>query len=58
MLGEVQYATSHLHNPRLNRNDYINLSGGLTVNGDKKRIYVVRANGSVINCSNMVCLVV
>ena len=30
------------------RDDYINLSGGLTRRADKKRIYVVRANGGVV----------
>lgn len=48
VLGEVQYATSHLFKPGLNRNDYVAASGGLTVNADDSRIYVVRANGAVI----------
>ncbi|MGB5621478.1 MAG: SLBB domain-containing protein [Gammaproteobacteria bacterium] len=48
VLGEVQYSTSHLFQPGLDRDDYLSLSGGLTVNADKKRIYVVKANGSVI----------
>ncbi len=48
VLGEVQYSTSHIHGPALGRDDYISLSGGLTANADDKRIYVVRANGSVL----------
>ncbi len=48
VIGEVQYATSHRHQSRLSRNAYIDLSGGLTLRADKKRIYVVRANGAVI----------
>ena len=48
VLGEVQYSTSHIHAPSLARDDYISLSGGLTANADNKRIYVVRANGSVL----------
>jgi len=48
VLGEVQHSTSHLFDPRLRRNEYINLSGGLTVNGDDDRIYIVRANGAVL----------
>ncbi len=48
VLGEVQYSTSHIHRPALGRDDYISLSGGLTANADDKRIYVVRANGSVL----------
>ena len=47
VLGEVQYATSHLFQDRKGRDSYIQSSGGLTSNADAKRIYVVRANGSV-----------
>lgn len=47
VIGEVQSVTSHLYNPDLSRDDYISMSGGLTPRGDKKHIYVVRANGSV-----------
>ncbi|HEY4214922.1 MAG TPA: SLBB domain-containing protein [Steroidobacteraceae bacterium] len=48
VLGEVQNTTSHLFNPGLSRDDYIAQSGGLTRRADRKSIYVVRANGSVI----------
>jgi protein involved in polysaccharide export with SLBB domain len=48
VLGEVQYATSHMLKPGLRRDDYVSASGGLTVNADDDRIYVVRANGAVI----------
>jgi polysaccharide biosynthesis/export protein len=48
VIGEVQTATSHLYNPRLTRDDYIGLSGGLTRRADRNKIYVVRANGSVL----------
>jgi polysaccharide biosynthesis/export protein len=47
ILGEVQSPTSHVFVPGLTRNDYIAKSGGTTQNADKKRIYVVRANGDV-----------
>jgi polysaccharide export outer membrane protein len=47
VLGEVQYATSHLYSPGRHRDQYIDLSGGLTSNADGKRLYVVRANGAV-----------
>ena len=47
VVGEVQHATSHLFQQKLSVNDYIERSGGTTVKADKKRIYVVRANGSV-----------
>lgn len=48
VIGEVQDATSHLYNPDLSRDDYIRLSGGFTAEGDQKRVYVVRADGSVV----------
>ena len=51
VLGEVQYATSHLFDPGRGRDTYIGLSGGLTPNADSKRIYVVRANGAVVASS-------
>lgn len=47
VLGEVQYATSHLYSRQLDRDDYIAMSGGMTSRADKGRIYVVRANGAV-----------
>ena len=49
VIGEVQFPTSHLYSKSLSRNDYINQSGGETQNAEKKRIYVVRANGAVLN---------
>jgi polysaccharide biosynthesis/export protein len=48
VIGEVQDATSHLYNPSLSRDDYIRLSGGFTAQADSKRVYVVRADGSVV----------
>lgn len=45
MLGEVQYATSHVFERGLSRDDYVGKSGGLTQRADS---YVVRANGEVI----------
>jgi protein involved in polysaccharide export with SLBB domain len=49
VIGEVQNATTHVYKAGLSRSDYIELSGGTTQRADKKRIYVVRANGSVIS---------
>ncbi len=49
VLGEVQSTTSHLWDPESSRDDYIRMSGGTTQNADKGRIYVVRANGSVVS---------
>lgn len=48
VLGEVQDATSHLYHPGLSRDDYIDQSGGVTRQADRKQIYVVRADGSVV----------
>lgn len=47
VIGEVQYSTSHFHQPGMRLQEYVDLSGGLTANADRKRIYVVRANGLV-----------
>jgi protein involved in polysaccharide export with SLBB domain len=48
VLGETQQNTSHLFRDNLSRDEYIDLSGGLTRRADKKLIYVVRANGAVV----------
>ena len=48
VLGEVQNATSHFYRGGVSRDDYISMSGGFTARADKGRIYVVRANGSVM----------
>lgn len=48
VIGEVQSATSHLYTPGLSRDDYIGLSGGTTQRADRHKIYVVRADGSVV----------
>lgn len=47
VLGEVQSPTSLLFERGLRRDDYINLSGGMTRRADADRIYIVRANGQV-----------
>jgi protein involved in polysaccharide export with SLBB domain len=48
VLGEVQNSTSLLYDPHLSRDAYISQSGGTTRRADRDRIYVVRANGSVV----------
>jgi polysaccharide biosynthesis/export protein len=48
ILGEVQSPTSHIYQAGLTRDDYIARSGGTTQKADRKRIYVVRANGDVV----------
>lgn len=47
VIGEVQSPTSHLWQDGTDRNAYLSLSGGYTSKADKKRVYVVHANGSV-----------
>jgi polysaccharide biosynthesis/export protein len=49
VIGEVQNPTSHFYREHLTRDDYLGLSGGLTRKADRGRIYVVRANGSVVS---------
>src|SRR6266404_2017930 len=49
ILGEVQSPTSHVFQTSLTRDDYIARSGGTTQKADRKRIYVVRANGDVVS---------
>ena len=48
VLGEVQYPTSHLHNQGLTVDDYLERSGGPTRQADTSRVYVVKADGSVM----------
>jgi protein involved in polysaccharide export with SLBB domain len=48
VIGEAQQNTSHLYQPGLSRDDYIELSGGLTRRADRKLIYVVKASGAVV----------
>jgi protein involved in polysaccharide export with SLBB domain len=49
ILGEVQSPTSHVYRAGLTRDDYIARSGGTTQKADRKRIYIVRANGDVVS---------
>ena len=49
VIGEVQTTTSHFYRDHLTRDDYIGLSGGLTRKADRGRIYIVRADGSVVS---------
>lgn len=48
VIGEVQFPTSHIFQAGVDRDDYISLSGGMTADADKRRIYVVRVDGSVM----------
>ena len=53
VIGEVQNTTSHFYREDLSRDDYISLSGGVTRKADDDRIYVVRADGSVVSNENV-----
>jgi polysaccharide export outer membrane protein len=48
VFGEVQFPTSHLHLAGLTVDDYLERSGGPTRQADENRVYVVKANGSVM----------
>lgn len=48
VVGEVQYPTSHFFEDALNAMEYIDRSGGFKKQADEKRVYIVKANGSVI----------
>ncbi|HIC81369.1 MAG TPA: ATPase [Kiloniellaceae bacterium] len=48
VIGEVFHPTSHLYAKKLDKEDYINMSGGATRKADTRNVYVVRANGAVI----------
>jgi protein involved in polysaccharide export with SLBB domain len=52
VIGEVQNMTSHFYRENLMRDDYIGLSGGMTRKADEGRIYIVRADGSVVSSEN------
>lgn len=49
VLGEVQSPTSHVFRASLNRDDYITKSGGTTYKADRKRIYIIKANGDIVS---------
>jgi protein involved in polysaccharide export with SLBB domain len=53
VIGEVENNTSHFYRKDLSRDDYISLSGGKTRKADDDRIYVVRADGSVVSNENV-----
>ena len=52
VIGEVQFATSHLFDSKLDLQDYIQRSGGFTANADTARVFAVKADGSVLTKGN------
>ena len=47
VIDHVQNAASHVYEPDWSMNGYIDASGGITRNGDRRMAYVVHANGAV-----------
>jgi polysaccharide export outer membrane protein len=48
IVGEVQHASSHRYQQDLSFEDYLKLAGGTRKRADEERIYVIKADGSVI----------
>jgi len=48
VVGEVQHASSHFYHDHLALDEYIVLAGGSKQRADDDRIYIIKANGSVI----------
>ena len=48
VLGEVRRPSSYLYNPNFKKSDYIKQSGGFKDRADKKSIYIVKADGTII----------
>lgn len=47
VVGEVNFATSHIYNPELSFDEYIARSGGYKQRADEDRIYIIKASGLV-----------
>ncbi len=52
VVGEVQNPGSHSYNPNLTVKEYLALSGNSRKRADNERVYVLRADGSVVVPSN------
>ncbi|MDV7105990.1 SLBB domain-containing protein [Vibrio sp. TH_r3] len=52
VMGEVQYTANHTYNPGKTVEDYLLSSGGTKKQADTDRIYIVRADGSVMVPNN------
>ena len=50
--GEIMNPSSMLYSPSMTLKDYIEASGGLTSQADTKRIYVIKANGSIVTANS------
>lgn len=52
VVGEVQYPTSHFYEKSFDATTYVDRSGGLKKHADRARIYIVKANGLVVQPSH------
>lgn len=52
IMGEVQFASSHIFSDNMTVEDYINSAGGTKKQADTDRVYVIRADGSVMLPNN------
>ena len=52
VVGEVRRSGSFIHQESYTLDDYIELSAGITERGNRKGVYIVRANGSVDRLRN------
>lgn len=52
IMGEVQFSSNQLFEPGMTVSDYLERAGGTKQQADKDRIYVVRADGSVMLPNN------
>ena len=48
VIGQVQQPTSHIFNKQFSVEEYINKSGGMTEQADADKLYIIKANGSVV----------
>lgn len=48
IVGEVQHASSHRYQKDLSFDEYLKLAGGTRKRADEERIYVIKADGSVM----------
>ena len=48
MMGAVYAASSHLYNPAMGINDYINASGGYLRSAHKRMVYLLKNDGSIV----------
>ncbi|MDQ6964869.1 MAG: capsule biosynthesis GfcC family protein, partial [Mariprofundales bacterium] len=52
VMGQTYNNTSLIYQKQLDRDDYIGLAGGTTAMADESRIYIVKADGTVVASSS------